>query len=254
MQISEKFYSVQCEGVTSGVPAYFIRLPGCNLMCGGTGGELTKNGEATWWCDSEALWKQSKEVTNDGLLAEWVVDDILGCIKSGRIHIVWTGGEPAMLKNARTIIDFLTYFYNMFANHGTDMFNEIETNGTVITGNYNTINFYQYFQQINCSPKLSNSGIGEEKRIVPEAISQIMQNTNYWFKFVVSTENDVKEAFDDFIIPFNIDPKRVILMPGCDSQKEIIERTAFAFEMAKKYSVRAVTRAQILVWDKKPGV
>ena len=34
LAISEDFYSVQCEGLSSGFPAYFIRLMNCNLRCG----------------------------------------------------------------------------------------------------------------------------------------------------------------------------------------------------------------------------
>ena len=250
MRISEKFHSIQCEGASIGVPAYFIRLPGCNLMCGGASGELMKKGDATWWCDSESLWKQSKEVSYDELIQEWDRECILQNIRLGYIHLVWTGGEPALPKNASDIIEFLNRF-----DHNGKVFNELETNGTIQTPNYwMNQNFYDRFQQINCSPKLANSGIPITERINPLAIRQIIHNPNHWFKFVVSNEADIKEAFNDYIVPFNIDSKHVVLMPGCDSQKEIIERTAFAFEMAKKYCVRAVTRAQILVWDKRPGV
>lgn len=217
-------------------------------MCGGASGELMKEGKATWWCDSESLWKQSKEVSYDELICEWESANILKNIFNGRIHLIWTGGEPTLPHARRDILEFLEQFDEPYA------YNEIETNGTVVTPVLHNHNFYSFFQQVNCSPKLSNSGISKEKRIVPGAIQQIKENPNHWFKFVVSTEDDVKEAFNDYIHPFNIYPQQVILMPGCDSQDEIIERTAFAFEMAKKYGVRAVTRAQILVWGKKPGV
>ena len=58
LNVSEGFYSVQCEGASTGYPAYFIRLKGCNLICGGKGGSLMKQGKATWWCDTEAVWKK----------------------------------------------------------------------------------------------------------------------------------------------------------------------------------------------------
>ena len=32
--ISSDFYSVQGEGVSSGIPSYFVRLGNCNLTCG----------------------------------------------------------------------------------------------------------------------------------------------------------------------------------------------------------------------------
>ncbi len=255
MKISEKFYSIQAEGASIGVPAYFIRLPGCNLMCGGADGELMKKCEATWWCDSEILWKQSKEVSYDELITEWAKENILDDIISGSIHLVWTGGEPATPKNVECITSFLSTFRTNASDFLYNVFNELETNGTIETPEgHNRTSFYDMFQQINCSPKLSNSGIPDARRRVAPAIDQIKRNSNHWFKFVVSNEADVLEAFNTYVVPFNIDRNRIILMPGCDSQKEIIERTAFAFEMAKKYRVRAVTRAQILVWDKKSGV
>ena len=37
LAISEVFYSIQGEGKTMGIPAVFVRLAGCNLMCGGMG-------------------------------------------------------------------------------------------------------------------------------------------------------------------------------------------------------------------------
>ena len=46
LRISESFYSIQGEGATSGYPAYFIRLQGCNLMCGGRDGKLVGEGKA----------------------------------------------------------------------------------------------------------------------------------------------------------------------------------------------------------------
>ena len=56
--VSEYFYSLQGEGITMGIPAFFIRLTGCNLMCGGKGVEkdgLMRDG-ATWICDTCLLY------------------------------------------------------------------------------------------------------------------------------------------------------------------------------------------------------
>jgi organic radical activating enzyme len=32
--ISSDFYSIQGEGISSGIPSYFVRLATCNLHCG----------------------------------------------------------------------------------------------------------------------------------------------------------------------------------------------------------------------------
>ncbi len=75
----------------------------------------------------------------------------------------------------------------------------------------------------------------EKQRINPEAIKRIMEHSNYQFKFVISTEDDVKELFRDFVKPFNIPLKNVVCMPGLDDVADFEERTQFCLEMAKKY-------------------
>ena len=62
LAISEVFYSIQGEGITSGYPAVFVRLGGCNLMCGGMGTQFDKelHNNATWRCDTiEPLIQQN---------------------------------------------------------------------------------------------------------------------------------------------------------------------------------------------------
>jgi len=58
IRISEHFYSLQGEGKTMGVPAIFVRLQACNLLCGGYGTQ--KDGKlhdgATWRCDTLDVW------------------------------------------------------------------------------------------------------------------------------------------------------------------------------------------------------
>ncbi len=63
-------------------------------------------------------------------------------------------------------------------------YDEIETNGTV----YIEQSLFDLIDQINCSPKLSNSGMTEKQRINPDAIKHIMKHSNYQFKFVISTD------------------------------------------------------------------
>jgi hypothetical protein len=108
--------------------------------------------------------------------------------------------------------------------------------------------------QINCSPKLANSGMTEKQRIVPEAIERIKQHKNYQFKFVISTEEDVQELFRDFVIPFNIPLKNVVCMPGLDDAADFEERTRFCLEMSKKYRFRGLTRLHIAAWNKTLNV
>lgn len=253
LNISEDFYSVQGEGKTSGEPAYFIRLKACNLMCGGADGSLMKEGKATWWCDTEYVWKKGLEKPFSYLVDRWIEQNILPWVIDGRVNLIWTGGEPTIPKNQKAICNFLRWFNNFIKKDSDielNLFNEIETNGTI----YITDELFDNLSQINCSVKLENSGMSPSRRINPEALKRIMEHPNYWFKFVISTEDCLKEIERDFIEPFNIPAKRVLMMPGLDKQENYHERTKFCMEMGKKYGYTALTRLHVSAWDQTTGV
>jgi organic radical activating enzyme len=289
--ISSDFYSVQGEGISSGIPSYFVRLGICNLTCGMSRtftnnllkeqkledgeifkGDLELEGKATWTCDSTSQWLwRGEDKDFQYLIDQWKEQGIYDDIKNGTIHIIWTGGEPTIKGHQEAIYNFTQYWYNQYPvseramgtnkNH-LKMFSkfdlhsdltpyyEIETNGTVVIDQ----SLFNTLDQINCSPKLSNSGMTAKQRINPEAIERIKQHSNYQFKFVISNEEDVQELFRDFIIPFSIPLKNVVCMPGLDSQTDFHERTQFVLEMAKKYKFRGLTRLHISAWDKTLNV
>ena len=267
--ISSDFYSVQGEGISSGIPSYFVRLGICNLTCGMSRkfanqlakdksledgeifeGDLHKEGKATWTCDSTSQWLwRGEDKDFQYLIDRWKEQGIYEHIKNGTIHIIWTGGEPTIKGHQDAIVNFFNY-WNSLGDPTINTFNEIETNGTVVIDRP----LFRLIDQINCSPKLSNSGMTEKQRIVPEAINTIMSHINYQFKFVISNEEDVKEMFRDFIVPFNIPLKNVVCMPGLDDAANFEERTQFVLEMAKKYKFRGLTRLHIAAWNKTLNV
>jgi organic radical activating enzyme len=281
--ISSDFYSVQGEGKTTGVPSYFVRLGNCNLTCGMSRlfanklmkeksledgeifeGDLHKEGKATWTCDSTSQWLwRGEDKDFQYLIDRWKEQGIYDDIKKGNIHIIWTGGEPTIKGHQEAIYNFIHFWKNLDPEININYFNgfvktdmiipyfELETNGTIYIDDH-LLNIY--ISQINCSPKLSNSGMSEKQRIVPEAIKRIMQHRNYQFKFVISTEDDVKEIFRDFIEPFNIPLKNVVCMPGLDDVADFEERTRFCLEMAKKYKFIGMTRLHIAAWNKTLNV
>lgn len=267
--ISSDFYSVQGEGLSSGVPSYFIRLGICNLTCGMSNkflnkltkdklledgeifeGDLVTEGKATWTCDSVSQWAfRGVEQEFSYIKDQWIKQGLYEDIKSGIIHVILTGGEPTIIKHQESIINF----DNWLCGQDEDIvwaFYEIETNGTVVIKD----ELFEILAQINCSPKLSNSGLSMKQRINPDAINKILDHDNYQFKFVVSTEKDITEMFDDFIKPFNIPLDRVVCMPGMDSQDQFFERTQWVMEMAKKYRFIGLTRLHIAAWDKTLNV
>jgi organic radical activating enzyme len=268
LMISSDFYSVQGEGKSTGVPSYFIRLGLCNLTCGMSRaftndlmkekaledgeifkGDLELEGKATWTCDSTSQWLwRGEDKDFQYLIDQWKEQGIYDDIVNGVIHLIWTGGEPTIKGHQVAIVNFFKYWKeNEFV---SDVYNEIETNGTVVIED----DLFNRLTQINCSPKLANSGMTEKQRIKPEAIKRIMEHNNYQFKFVISTEDDVLELFRDFVTPFNIPLKNVICMPGLDDQANFHERTQFCLEMAKKYKFTGMTRLHISAWDKTLNV
>lgn len=267
--ISSDFYSVQGEGISTGIPSYFIRLGLCNLTCGMSRkftnqlmkdksledgeifkGDLELEGKATWTCDSTSQWLwRGEDKEFQYLIDRWKEEGIYDDILNGNIHLIWTGGEPTIKGHQEAIVNFLYHLHDI-EGWNKPPYNEIETNGTIYIEN----KLFDFLNQINCSPKLANSGMTEKQRIVPAAIKRIMEHSNYQFKFVISTEDDVKEIFRDFIEPFNIPLKNVVCMPGLDSQTDFHERTQFCLEMAKKYKFRGLTRLHISAWDKTLNV
>jgi len=268
--ISSDFYSVQGEGISSGIPSYFIRLSHCNLRCGMSQafinnirkqgesaledgeifvGDLHAQGKATWTCDSTSQWAIRGESRDFRyLIDQWQSQGIYEDILDGTIHLIWTGGEPTIPKQQEAIINFFDYWHknDIVAN----VYNEVETNGTY----YIKDELFNLLDQINCSPKLSNAGMPKKMTIKPDAIERIMEHNNYQFKFVISNEGDIEEVFSDFVVPFNIPLANVVCMPGLDDQEDFHERTEWVLEMAKKYKFRGLTRLHISAWDKTLNV
>jgi organic radical activating enzyme len=76
LPVLETFYSLQGEGLHTGLASFFIRLGGCDLSC--------------WFCDSKESWNPyiNKLTTPSELLIE--------AQKYNAKHIVLTGGEPIL--------------------------------------------------------------------------------------------------------------------------------------------------------------
>jgi len=213
-----------------GVPSIFIRLPGCNLMCGGQGtqhdGEL-HNG-ATWRCDTVEVWMQSQKISTE------VITKLSELYPTA--HIVITGGEPLLQTYALDKIFELTFGHYI----------EIETNGTIKP----SADQLEHVDQWNVSPKLSNSGNPKSLRYNIDTLN-LLNDYETQFKFVVSGHDDIAEIQADFDF---LNKNKIYLMPAGESQEQLSETKLFAAEQAMKHGYNFTTRLHIDLWNKKTGV
>jgi len=263
LEVSEMFASLQGEGHSLGSRALFIRLSKCNLCCGC--GDLREKGLATWTCDSQPQMKNFTEYEPHDLIAE--IEKKFGAeymnkILTGEVRIVVTGGEPALY--AEPLIQMLDMIDKMAISYQTQILKlpqnklsppiyEVETNGTVFSGSQE---FYQRFSFVNCSPKLSSSGMAKDKRIVPFALVEIAKHPYSSFKFVISKPEDWNEIRKDFIDAgfVTVHPSRIFLMPAGNTREELIESSQVVWRMAEETGCTATTRLQCWAWGPKPGV
>lgn len=241
--ISEHFFSIQGEGKTMGVPSIFIRLTACNLMCGGRGTEKDQklhNG-ATWRCDSIEVWRTGKKYEEKefaSIIYKKYKKQILdGC------HIVLTGGEPVLQQKAlKLFLDELVKLAQF------KPYIEIETNGTLIP---NLI--YEYIDLINCSPKLSNSGELEQRRIKKEVLSFFNISPKSIFKFVISRDQDMEEVLE-LKNKLSLHTEKIYLMPSAEDQEELKQNQDRVLNFCLEHTFNFSTRLQIILWNKTTGV
>lgn len=217
--------------MTTGCPAIFIRLHFCNLKC------QFKNG---FKCDADYTWskeglKEMKDIPNKevaGLL--FASMKVIECNR-----LVFTGGEPMLqIGNMAEVIDILHEKFHV------KPIVEIETNGTIKSS------MYHYFDQINCSPKLSSSGNKKELAIKPEVLKEINNHNNSWFKFVYTGKQDINEI-QDLIDDLIIDNNKVILMPEGVDPKILQSRLKEMAEICMEKGWRMCNRLQIETWGNK---
>lgn len=215
--VSEKFVSLQGEGVSMGAPAAFLRLGNCNLACS--------------FCDTPYTWDESRFNLRDELhpeevsaVAEWVIERAPG-------RLIVTGGEP-LLQQKQLEQLFFEIDARSDALGKARHFLEIETNGTVPP----LSSLVGRVDQWNVSPKLRNSGEPNERRIRPAALRALGESGRAHFKFVIQAAEDVREV-DELVSELGLLPERVILMPEATNAAILRDRSpqVAAEAMARRY-------------------
>ena len=230
IRVSETFFSVQGEGITVGVPAVFIRLQGCNLDCGSQGG--------SWVCDTESVWKKGERYSVHNFCK--IVQSLYKEPLANGAHLIITGGEPLLQQD--TIVDLV---------NALDIKSpiEIETNGTILPNQFlqKRVNYW------NVSPKLSNSGEPQSKRITP-ALEWFSMQSNVIFKFVVTNHEDLSDIEFSFPWVVSVPIRQKFLMPAADSRLDLHNKYESIIELAKTNGYSLSQRLHLTVWDKKTGI
>ena len=218
IKIAELFYSIQGEGRYMGVPSVFLRTFGCNFKCAGFGmpkGQLSTEADeiaevvhhftdykqlplVSTGCDSYASWHPSFKDLSPMLSTDAIAERIMQILPHGEWrdeHLVITGGEP-LLGWQKQYPDLLNHLKMAGLKEIT-----FETNGTMRL----TKDFKEYLRSwvdanpereitFSVSAKLPVSGELWEDAIKPERVCEYEQYGTAYLKFVVSTEEDIKDA------------------------------------------------------------
>jgi len=226
--VSETFYSLQCEGREIGVPAVFLRLAGCNLLCN----------SPSWRCDTIEVWQKG----HAKFFADVLSEEFIQRLRDGA-HLVITGGEP--LLHQGTVIQYLEYLRTAW---GCNPIVEMETNGTIVPA----AQLYNHVSRWNVCPKLTNCGEPVNKRLNELALVHFNNHPDTIFKFVISKPEDVLEILQDYAA--HISMNKVVLMPAGATREELDAVRLMVVEQALKIGVRYSERLHIVIWNKKTGV
>lgn len=269
---------MQGEGRYMGVPSVFLRIFGCNFKCRGFGlpkGQKTNEVDpiienlsqynsynelplVSTGCDSYAAvypeFKQLSPMMSTDEIALKIVN-LLPYKKWKDEHLVITGGEP--------LLGWQRAYPDLLDNPLMADLKEItfETNGTQELSD--DLKKYlidwterNYDREItfSVSVKLSCSGESREEAIKPKIVCDYESIGYTYLKFVVATEEDVKEAIETaelyrsegFMGP-------VYLMPvgGVESVYALNNRRVA--ELAMKYGLRYSDRLQVPLWKNAWG-
>jgi len=257
--VTERFLSLQGEGIYTGAPSYFIRTGGCNLAC--------------WFCDtSYASWRleeQAERISVEALAQEVADQDYCR-------HIVITGGEPSIQK--MSVSAFIKSIRKLGEKLGRQFVITMETNGTKFIPNLG-------LDLVSISPKLYSStqfpgdapSDWMQKPIPPDALINIAKwlmvpKLQSQLKFVITEAvmadlaevGDYAERIAELI--FSMHPQisvesalelivnpRIMLMPESTTHDTLIKHSPVVEEWCKKLGYRFCDRLHLRLYDGKRG-
>jgi 7-carboxy-7-deazaguanine synthase len=240
----EVFYSIQGEGISTGVPSIFVRCSGCNLQC--------------YWCDTQYTWNWQGtpyQHANDTPERFAKVDRAASQVRiqSGRLaelisalncrQIIFTGGEPLLQQSG------LAEVAGLLRKSSTEYSFEVETNGTVLP----EADLDRFIAGYNVSLKLSNSGLPAAQRFRAEVIEWFAKSPRASFKFVVSQERDADEI-QHLADRYLIAKQRIIVMPEASTQSELRSKRPALFQLCLARGWRFSDRLHVEIFGSLRGV
>lgn len=241
---AEIFHTLQGEGVSSGMPAVFIRSSLCNLHCIWCDTDYTWNWKNTPWKHENDVLESYEKYNKSDYIIEPPLEDITQeILQYDCPNLIITGGEPLLQQEGW--ITLLT----TLRNHNPQFRFEVETNGTQTPCD----ELAELIEQFNVSPKLSNSANKESLRISPASLTYFSQHPKAWFKFVVAQESDLGEI-QQLISKFSLPKEKIILMPEGRTQSALNERRLWLAELCRDHGYRFADRLHIRLWGSKRGV
>jgi len=224
--------TIQGEGPTAGRRCAFVRLVTCNLTCK--------------WCDTPYTWDWTG--LNGTLYQREEQQTIMSAFdiyeriaELGVERVVFSGGEP-MLHKAQ-----LAEVFALLADRGVAI--EIETNGTILPSK----EMIPFLNQINCSPKLENSGVLLKKRRKIEVLKGLMETgVAVAFKFVCLSKECLDEV-EEIQLESGIPDRNIWIMPEGRSKEELESHMAVIADDAIARGWNITPRTHVAIWGAKRG-
>ena len=219
----------QGEGKSAGKEVMFLRTSGCNLAC--------------VWCDTPYSWnwqgtkfEHPDKFDPKKEMHQMSPDEVLNKLRELSTDIralVISGGEPMLQQD--NLIPLLEKLRE------DNYWLEVETNGTRAPND----RFIELIDQINCSPKLSNSGLDNpvEKRIKEDALQKIASSEKTTFKFVIGSDQDIPEILS-LVERFQM--KQVYLMPLGKTKEEQELRIKQVEQLCQQYGFKFSPRLHVI--------
>lgn len=233
LRVAETFGpTVQGEGPSTGRPAMFIRLWGCNLDC--------------WWCDTPYTWdttgKTGTVYDRDTESQVVPVLDLVADLPDDINLVVITGGEPTIQSTN------LVHLIEAILATSPDRHVEVETNGTRVPPVDHERVVY------NVSPKLAHA-LTTKPSLRPEVLAAYnqLEHSPALFKFVVQNPVQLEEV-DDLVATVGIDPNRIWIMPEGRSANDLADRANDLVDdvIDRRYNI--TSRLHVLLWGDIRGV